>query len=109
MDDDNEDIKKILEEYYYEYVPSSKPPLDNFINSFDLGQIFNSYADDNKWNYCRGHDLTAILSCLIYNADKREKNIAKIHKTLQGEIIKSVNPDDFKESEVYKFIKRNNL
>lgn len=107
MDDDDQDIDNFIDEYFYEYVPKKK--LSEWKYKFDFQNIPSSFPDETPWEYCRGHDLTAILSCFIYNADRSQKNIAYINNRLQDEIIKNVDIEDFKESTVYKFIKDNNL
>ena len=60
-------------------------------------------------NYCRGHDLLGILSCLMQKEMMPEKSVADIQKKLTDDLISLVNSNDFDGADFKEFIKQNDL
>lgn len=63
----------------------------------------------NLLNFCRGHDLTGILSCLIKQEMLPDKSEKEIENQLLKDIMSLVQLEDFDDSDFKKFITNNNL
>lgn len=100
-------LDNIVKTDFYNKNKERKDFLEIAINNNKRAR--NNCNETNKLNYCRGHDLLGILSCLMQKEMMPEKSVADIQKKLTDDLISLVNSNDFDGADFKEFIKQNDL